>query len=125
MDDARPEDVVPAAWRGGSIEARVAWCEAAIEKMAAKINGDRGKCEERRFVTDDEVFINGCRNRLTHGFSVSLDEQRKLFELASGEILGRGYRCRTCDGTGEDGPVDECSDCNGFGYVGYNAGVPR
>lgn len=67
-------------------------------------------------VHDRQSFFDKVRNRVKHGYHLTIDEQRTLFELASGETITTRKRCQTCDADGEIDPGDPCPACNGKGY---------
>lgn len=64
----------------------------------------------------DPSFLAMLRTRLMHGFSLSIDEQRRLFYLAGGERIESRKRCPVCNATGEYVQGGICQCCDGEGY---------
>lgn len=124
MDDARPEDVVPGVMGINWIHEgppplqaicqRVAWCESAIERLTMALDCE---CDCHTVPANiDSEWLDRLRNRLQYGFSVSLDEQRALFQLATGQTAQPNKRCHVCNGEGRV-MYGRCSACDGEGYV--------
>lgn len=71
---------------------------------------------------DRDVFLEMCHRRLTFGVPpLSLQEQRKLFLIATGIEIPDRQRCKACNCTGKVGCL-RCSECKGAGYVGRDNG---
>lgn len=66
--------------------------------------------------------IDAMRRKLTHGFPVTTDQQKRLFNQAFGEKIETKKRCDDCGGEGKVKGVfsinDEfdCATCLGSGF---------
>lgn len=77
------------------------------------------KEEPKRTSEKQEVF-DRCFQKVAHGYSISLADQKKLFEWAMNHSFPpEKKRCNTCFGEGSIGTnvgSIRCADCSGKGY---------